>query len=92
MLSALTLVKSPITKVVLLAPAGGSPIKSDKTDKLFVVSKEEGLYDRVKSIYTDSSEPKKIKEYAGSAHAQHMFKEDYANELISLILEFVGKG
>ena len=91
-LSALSLVKEPITKVVLLAPAGGSPINSDKTDKLFVVSREEGLYDRVKSIYSDSSDPKIIKEFAGNAHAQHMFKEDYANELIALILDFVGNG
>jgi pimeloyl-ACP methyl ester carboxylesterase len=91
-LSALTLTKTTVAKVVLLAPAGGSPIESTKTDKLFIVSKKEGLYNRVEAIYTDSANPKKIKEYEGSAHAQHMFKEDYADELISSILDFIGKG
>jgi alpha-beta hydrolase superfamily lysophospholipase len=88
-LSALTLVKKPVNKVVLLAPAGGPAIKSAKTDKLFVISKDEGLYDRVTTIYLESAEPKKIKEYAGSAHAQHMFKEGYANELVTIIMDFI---
>jgi pimeloyl-ACP methyl ester carboxylesterase len=91
-LSALTLVKKPVDKVVLLAPAGGSPIASAKTDKFFVVSKKEGLYNRVVAIYDDSADPKRIKEYEGSAHAQHMFKEGYADELINSILDFIGKG
>jgi alpha-beta hydrolase superfamily lysophospholipase len=90
-LAALTLAKKPINKVVLLAPADGPPIKSDKTDKFFVVSKGEGLYNRVKSIYNNSAEPKHIKEYSGRAHAQHMFKEDYKDELEALILDFIGQ-
>lgn len=90
-LSALALVKTPVSKVILLAPAGGPPINSAETDKFFVVSREEGLYDRVKAIYEASVEPKQIKEYPGSAHAQHMFKEAYADELVALMLQFIGK-
>jgi alpha-beta hydrolase superfamily lysophospholipase len=89
-LAALTLAKQPVAKVVLLAPAGGSPIKSSKTDKLFIIAKGDGLYNRVKTLYNESAEPKEIKEYNGSAHAQHMFKEDYAEELIKLITGFIG--
>ena len=89
-LSALPHTPTPISKVVVLAPAGGPPITSEQTNKFFVVSKEEGLYSRVTSIYNESAEPKKIKEYPGSTHAQHMFKTDYAEELATLILKFIG--
>lgn len=88
-LGALSHKNSQIKKVILLAPAGGSPIKSSDMDKLFIVSKEEGLYQRVKSIYNESNSPKVIKEYSGKAHAQHMFKTDYADELTELIIDFI---
>ncbi len=88
-LGALPLTNSIINKVVLMAPAGGPPIKSEKTDKLFIVSKDEGLYTRVKSIYDNSSKPKKIKIFQGSSHAQHLFNSDYADEVESLIIKFV---
>ncbi|MDH5366402.1 MAG: alpha/beta hydrolase [Cyclobacteriaceae bacterium] len=88
-LGALSYKNTSISKVVLLAPAGGSAIKSRDMDKLFIVSKEEGLYNRVKSIYNDSESPKVMKEYSGNAHAQHMFKTDYADELKALIIDFI---
>ncbi len=91
-LAAWSFIKAPVSKVVLLAPAGGRPIKSTSTDKLFVVSKDEGLYDRVQEIYAGSAEPKQIKVFPGSAHAQHMFKAGYADELVALILAFIGQG
>jgi alpha-beta hydrolase superfamily lysophospholipase len=78
-----------IAKVVLLAPAGGPPIQSSAIDKLIVVSRDEGLYSRVKSIYEVSADPKTLKEYDGSAHAQHMFKEKYVDELTQLIIGFI---
>lgn len=91
-LNALTIIKEPVNKVALLASAGGMPIASSETEKLFIVSKEEGFYSRVINVYQESSEPKELKEYNGSAHAQHMFKEDYADELALFILNFIGKG
>jgi alpha-beta hydrolase superfamily lysophospholipase len=78
-----------IAKVVLLAPAGGPPISANNIQKLFIVSKEEGLYDRVKTIYNHSANPKSIKEFEGNAHAQHLFKSRHANELIDLIVRFI---
>jgi alpha-beta hydrolase superfamily lysophospholipase len=80
-----------VAKVVLLAPAGGPAISSSAINKLFVVSKNEGLYTRVKTVFETSAEPKIFKEFNGSAHAQHMFKEDYAEDLITLIMDFMEK-
>jgi len=78
-----------IKKVVLLAPAGGKGIKSESIEKLFIVSEKEGMVTRVKQIYDQSSDPKKIKIFPGSAHAQHMFKEQYAEELIQTMIDFL---
>ena len=88
-LAAMPEIDSKVEKVVLMAPAGGPPIMSEEMSKLFIVSKEEGLYDRVKMIYRESADPKIIREFAGRAHAQHMFKEDYADELTHLIISFI---
>jgi len=78
-----------IEKVVLLAPAGGKGIANKSIKKLIVVSKDEGLFTRVNKIYNESSSPKELKVYPGSFHAQHMFKADYSNELIDLIIKFL---
>ncbi|MCK0179697.1 alpha/beta hydrolase [Flavobacteriaceae bacterium S0862] len=78
-----------IEKVVLLAPAGGKGIANKSIKKLIVVSKDEGLFTRVNKIYIESSSPKELKVYPGSFHAQHMFKADYSNELIDLIIKFL---
>ncbi len=72
-----------------MAPAGGPPIQSSMYGKRIIVSKKEGLYSRVKTIYEESADPKSFKEYSGSAHAQHMFKEGYAEDLTQLIIDFV---
>ena len=78
-----------IQKIVLLAPAGGSPLKNKDIEKLFIISKEESLYHKVQTLYKDSSKKKTIKVYTGKAHAQHMFKEPYGKELSNFILEFI---
>lgn len=89
-LSALdTKTDSVIKKVVLLAPAGGAGITSTSIKKLIIVSKDEGLYKRVNSIYNETTQPKELKVYPGSYHAQHMFKADYSNELTNLIIAFL---
>jgi len=84
-----TKIDSAIDKVVLLAPAGGKKIISESIEKLFIVSEKEGLFTRVKQIYNQSSDPKKIETFPGSAHAQHMFKEQYSEELIQTIIDFL---
>jgi alpha-beta hydrolase superfamily lysophospholipase len=78
-----------ISNVILLSPAGGPVLTSETIHKLFIVSKKEGLYDRVINIYRQSVDPKILKTFDGSAHAQHMFKEDYSKELAQLILDTI---
>ena len=56
---------------------------------MFVVSKDEGLFPQASKIHKESSQPKKLKVYPGSIHAQHMFKAEYGNELTNIIIEFL---
>jgi pimeloyl-ACP methyl ester carboxylesterase len=80
-----------INKVIVLAPYGGSPIKSEKIKKLFVIAKEDrlGIYPDVKRLYKNSSDPKKIVEFEGSEHAQHLFKGSQKEKLSRLIIDFI---
>ena len=78
-----------IKKVVLLAPAGGKGIASKSIKKMIVVSKNERLFTRVNTIYDESAQPKQLKVYPGSFHAQHMFKAEYNDELTTLIIDFL---
>ena len=82
---------SNIAKVVLMAQAGGPAIRSELINKLFIVSKNEGGIDRVLKIYKDSADPKKLKEYSGSEHAQHLFNSEQANKVKNLIISFIIK-
>jgi pimeloyl-ACP methyl ester carboxylesterase len=79
----------PIQKAVLLAPAGGPAIDSNSTDKLFVVSENEGMFNRVMAVFESSAEPKRIKIYPGNTHAQHLFKTDVRDDLIEMIINFI---
>ena len=78
-----------IDRVALLAPAGGPAIKRKSVKKLLVVSKEERLFPRVNKIYDESTQPKELKVYPGSFHAQNMFKSEYSEELTNLIINFL---
>ena len=81
----------PVSKIILLAPAGGDPVKSTHIQKLFVVSAEDGFHSTVESLYASSNEPKTLKIYPGSSHAQHMFKTDFKNDLLQLMVHFLKK-
>jgi hypothetical protein len=83
-----------ISKIILLAPSGGSPVKSEQINKMFIVSKEDrlGVYPHVRALYLQSSEPKKIVEFDGSEHAQHLFKTAQKESLIKWIIDFVVEG
>lgn len=78
-----------VTKVVLMAPAGGKALMYKSLDKLFIVSEKEGLYKRVTVLYNNSAKPKKLRIYKGSSHAQHMFKAKYAKTLVKEIITFI---
>lgn len=80
-----------LNKIVLMAPAGGPPVNLDKTEKLFIVSKNENMYKNVKSLFENSSEPKTIIELKGNTHAQHLFKTKYADKIETAIVDFISK-
>jgi esterase/lipase len=80
---------TPINHVVLLAPAGGPAITSTVTNKLFIVSEAERMFEGVTTIYNASAGPKQIQVYPGNTHAQHLFKTDVRNELIERIINFI---
>ena len=80
---------TPVSKIILLASAGGDPVKSDHIQKLFIVSAEDSFYSTVESLYALSSEPKTLKVYTGSSHAQHMFKTDFKDDLLQLMVRFL---
>lgn len=80
-----------IGKVILLAPAGGEAIKSQTIKKLFVVAEKDRFYSRVHELYMASMEPKELKVYPGSTHAQHIFKTEYGTDLTNFIIRFLSE-
>ena len=55
----------------------------------FIVTENDRFYSVVYSLYKASSEPKELKMYPGSAHAQHIFKSEHEKNLTSFIIRFL---
>ncbi len=78
-----------IDRVVLLA---GVPIDEPERmqgRKLFIVSRGDGLHDRVVDQFKRAPEPKRLQELEGDAHAQHLFKTDQGEKTLGLIREWL---
>lgn len=88
-LAAMDRTRAAINKVVLLAPAGGPPMASKQSDKLFVVAENERMFNSVMAIYTASAEPKRLKTYPGDIHAQNLFRTDAGGDLADTIVNFI---
>jgi hypothetical protein len=58
-----------------------------------VVAKEDrlGKYPEGKRLYQHSLDPKKILEFEGPEHAQHLFKGPHKKELSRQIIDFITK-
>ena len=81
-----------VDSVILLAPAGGKPIKSEQVKKLFIVAEDDMISSNaeVYNLYIDSSEPRIYKEIMGSSdHAQRLFDSSHREEIIQLIIDFI---
>ena len=80
-----------VTRAVLLAPAGGPPVKHPGIAKLFIVAKDDSLklYDPVKKICEQSADPKTWVEYDTAEHAQHLFKGAFKEKLTDDIAGFL---
>jgi len=63
-----------VDTVILLAPAGGEPLKSKMIRKLFIVSEDDMISSsaEVYNLYDASADPKVYKELKGSDHAQRL--------------------
>lgn len=78
-----------IDKAIILAAPSGRPIMSKDIDTLFIVSENDPVAPRLKTIYEKSTQPKQIKILPGRAHAQHIFKTEQAANMTKLISEFL---
>lgn len=81
-----------IVKVLLLAPAGGPPVKRTGIEKLFIVSQGDPLHPRVVNIYEATAKPKNLDVLPGSAHAQNIFATAEGPKLTKLMLDFLVGG
>jgi alpha-beta hydrolase superfamily lysophospholipase len=78
-----------INKVALLAPAAGEAIKNKIIKKLFIVTKGDRFYSGVYALFTTSSDPKELKVYPGTSHAQHILKTESGRDVTTLIINFL---
>jgi pimeloyl-ACP methyl ester carboxylesterase len=81
-----------VDSVILLAPAGGLPIKSEQVKKLFIVAEDDMISSNaeVYKLYINSSDPKLYEEITGSSdHAQHLFDSKHKEDIIQLMIDFI---
>ncbi len=81
-----------IDSVILLAPAGGLPIKSKRVRKLFIVAEDDMISSNaeVYRLYMDSADPKIYEEIPGSSeHAQHLFNSKHKEKIVQMMIDFI---
>ncbi len=80
-----------VDSAILLAPAGGFPIKHSYIRKLFIVSEDDMIASsaEVYNLCMDSAKPRIYKEFGGSDHAQELLAGEYKEEVIKLMLDFI---
>ena len=80
-----------VASVVLLAPAGGKPLRNDRLRKLFIVAEDDVISSsaEVYRLYMGSAEPKTFKEFKGSDDAQRIFDSAQKDNVMQLIIDFI---
>jgi pimeloyl-ACP methyl ester carboxylesterase len=81
-----------VDSVILLAPAGGLPIKSEQVKKLFIVAEDDMVSSNaeVYNLYIDSSDPKLYEEIMGSSdHAQRLLESKHKEKIIQMMIHFI---
>lgn len=78
-----------ITNVVLLSPSVGREMKSEKINKLVLVSKSDFWGSKSYVTFKDASVPKILKEYEGVAHGQAILSGKHAADVHSEIFNFL---
>lgn len=79
-----------IDRLVLLAHSPVSRPEKMKGNKLFIVSEGDGSKRSVQQQYEAAADPKKLIIMPGDAHAQHIFRTRYSEELMNHILAGLG--
>ncbi len=83
--------RKSIDKIILIGPYGGSAIQNNDIKKLYIAAKEDSIspYESILELFNDTSEPKKLKVYEGSDHAELLFDGRYKEDITELILNFI---
>lgn len=79
----------PVTHVVLISPVDGPALTERGQNKLFIVSLNDRGRAGVDAVFRASVEPKKIRLFSGTAHAQQLFATEHAGAVTELILRFL---
>lgn len=80
-----------IDKLILLAAVAADSPERMQGDKLFIVSRGDGLRPTVQRQFEAAPQPKELKILEGSAHAQNIFRTEHARELTETILAFLAR-
>ena len=81
-----------INSVILLSPVPIQTPEQMKAGKfLFIASRHEPLMPKVREQFERALEPKALKVLEGTAHAQHIFKTNQADELTKIIIDSLHK-
>ena len=81
-----------VDSVILLAPAGGLPIKSEQVKKLFIVAEDDMISSNaeVYNLFIDSSDPRHYEEVMGSSeHAQRLLDSKHKEDIIQMMIRFI---
>lgn len=79
--------------VVALSPGGGTDYAGDLTGhKLFVASEDDDsrFVETTETLYENSSEPKEMRIFSGSAHGQGLFETEHGDDLFEEIEALLG--
>jgi len=85
-------IDSLVDSVILLAPAGGLPIKSEQVKKLFIVAEDDMISSNaeVYKLFINSSDPKHYEEIMDSSeHAQRLFDSKHKEDIIQMMIRFI---
>ncbi len=81
----------PVSGVIMLSPVRGNPMDDQPVRKLFIVSEDEKLFEKVRSIHGGSMEPKELMIIPGKAHAQFLLFGADAEAVTQRIFDFILK-
>lgn len=84
--AAASLSDGELSHVILLAAVDADEPERMTGTKLFIVSEGDSFRRSVGRQFRDASEPKRLEELEGDAHAQHIFRTDAGDALTELIV------